>query len=49
MKVPNKDFELFKKEFTKYQKLFGLTGYRVIFKHEGIDGANANITIQQGD
>ena len=32
-----KDFELFKKEFTRYQKLFGLVGYKVYFKYEPLD------------
>ncbi len=41
----NKDFELFKKEFTKYQKLFGLTGYQVYFKHEPLGEYFASMNI----
>lgn len=44
-----KDFDEFQKEFKKYQKLFGLTGYRVYFKYEPIDGSFANIQINQGE
>ena len=40
----NKDFELFQSEFKKWQQKFGLTGYKVYFKHEEIDGAFADIT-----
>lgn len=43
------DFELFKQEFEKWQKRFGLTGYKVYFKHERIDGSFADIKINQGD
>lgn len=45
----NKDFKLFQEAFKKYQKLFGLTGYKVYFKNESIEGAFANITINQHD
>ena len=44
----NKDFELFKKEFTKYQKLFGLTGYKVYFKYEPVGDRFAGIIVKQG-
>ncbi len=43
------DFLKFKKEFTKYQKLFGLTGHRVYFKYEQLEGCFANITCNQPD
>ena len=43
------DFELFQQEFKKWQQKFGLTGYRVYFKHEKIDGCFAGIKINQGD
>jgi len=43
----NKDFELFKSEFKKWQVKFGLTGYKAYFKHEPIDGAFANIEVNQ--
>jgi len=44
MKV-NKDFELFKKEFIKWQKMFGLSGYTTYFKHEPLEGGFAEICI----
>ena len=43
----NKDFRLFQTTFKKYQQLFGLTGYKIYFKHEALEGAFANITIIQ--
>lgn len=45
----NKDFELFQKEFKKWQKLFGLIGYQVYFKYEPLDGSFACINVKQGD
>ncbi len=39
------DFKLFQKLFKEYQKKFGLTGYKVYFKHEPIDGRFACIEI----
>ncbi len=44
-----KDFELFQKHFVKYQKLFGLTGYRCYFKHEPLEGRFADIEINAWD
>jgi len=44
----NKDFELFQKEFKRWQKLFGLTGYKVYFKYEPLDGKFAEIAITSG-
>lgn len=42
------DFVLFKETFTNYQKLFGLTGYKVYFKYEPIDkDCYADITTNQ--
>lgn len=43
------DFKLFQKMFLKYQKLFGVTGYKVYFKHEPFDDAYADICVQQAD
>jgi hypothetical protein len=43
------DFELFQTEFKKWQRRFGLNGYKVYFKYETIDGSFANITISQGE
>ena len=43
----NKDFSTFKKYFKKYQQLFGLTGYKVYFKHEPLDGCYADITVDE--
>ena len=45
----NRDFELFQSEFKKWQKLFGLTGYKIYFKHEPDDGYFASLTINQGN
>ena len=39
----NRDFEIFKREFLKYQKLFGLTGWKVYFKYEESDVSFASI------
>lgn len=43
------DFELFKREFMKWQRKFGLTGYKVYFMHEPIEGSFASISINQGE
>lgn len=47
--TPLEEFELFKKEFSRYQALFGLTGYNVYFWHEPLEEADiiANISIDQ--
>ena len=45
----NKDFELFQKEFKKWQERFGLMGYTVYFGYEELDGAFADIRIKQGE
>jgi len=45
----NKDFALFQSEFKRWQKLFGLTGYKVYFKYEPLDSSFADISINQGD
>ena len=37
---PSKDFEIFKREFTKCQKRFGLNDYKVYFKHEACGSDN---------
>jgi len=42
-------FNLFKSTFTRYQKLFGLTGYKVYFEYEPIVDEFANITIRHID
>lgn len=39
------DFELFKEEFTKYQELFGLTGYTIYFKYEPLEEGFADMHI----
>jgi len=44
----NRNFALFQKEFKKWQKLFGLTGYKVYFKHEPIAKRFAEIAIESG-
>ena len=43
----SKDFLVFQSEFKKYQKLFGLTGYKVYFNHEPLENNFAEITIDQ--
>lgn len=42
------EFELFQKEFKRWQQKFGLTGYQVYFKYEPMDDAYADIIINQG-
>jgi len=44
----NKDFTLFQSEFKKWQKLFGLTGYKVYFKYEPLGTDFAAICVNQG-
>ena len=43
------DLEKFRLHFTKYQKLFGLTGYKVYFKYEPLEDSFAEISIKQVD
>lgn len=43
------EFEEFQLEFKKWQKLFGLTGYKVYFKYENLNNCFAEITVQQTD
>ena len=43
------DFELFQKEFKKWQQKFSLTGYKVYFKYEPLDNCFAYIKINQGE
>ncbi len=47
MKVKQEDFELFKKHFTEYQKMFGLTGYETYIKFERLGGCFANVVVRQ--
>lgn len=47
--MENKDFIEFQKHFKKYQKLLGLTGYKVYFKYEPIEDSFASISIRQID
>jgi len=44
----DKDFTLFKSEFTKWQQMFGLTGYKVYFGHEPLKSGFANIVGNNG-
>ncbi len=44
-----KDFELFQKEFKKWQYRFGLTGYQVYFKYEPLDDSFADISLNQNE
>jgi len=43
------DFDSFKVYFREYQRLFGLTGYKVYFKHEALEDSFAEIAVQQAD
>ena len=45
----NKDFEVFQREFKRYQEYFGLTGYEVRFEHKPLNSAIAKIEIEQGE
>ena len=45
----NKDFADFQRYFKEYQELFGLTGYKVYFRHEPLDGCFAKVAVQQLD
>ena len=49
MAKDNEGFELFKKEFKRYQKLFGLMGYHIYFEYKALDDILAQITINQED
>lgn len=41
------DFKEYQKLFNLYQKLFGLTGYKVYFYYEPLEDCFANITVDQ--
>ena len=43
------DLEVFQEEFTIWQKLLGLTGYKVYFTYRPIGDSFADITITQAD
>lgn len=45
----DRDFELFKREFKKWKQKFGLTGYKVYFKHEPLENSFADIEVNLGD
>ena len=45
----NKDFELFQREFKGWQKLFGLSGWKVYFKYEPLEKTFADIAINLED
>lgn len=47
MKTSKADFERFKSEFIKWQKRLGLTQYRIIFEHKKINGAYAELFVQE--
>ena len=46
---PNRDFEAFKREFSRRQEQFGLNGYQVYFKHEPSDDSFASIDADLGN
>lgn len=41
----NKDFQRFQLEFIKWQRKFGLMGYKVYFKYEELDNCFADINV----
>jgi len=43
MKQSGKDFQVFKAEFEKYQKLLGLEGWQVFFEHSPIEDKFAQL------
>jgi hypothetical protein len=43
------NFEVFQKEFRKWQKNFGLNGYNIHFKHEPLYKCYADILVNQKD
>ena len=45
MKTTPEQFEQFKAEFGKYQCLFGLTDFRIVFIHEPVKDSYADINI----
>ena len=47
MKKQDKSFLTFQREFKKWQKIFGLTGYQVYFHYEPHEGCFSAITIDQ--
>ena len=47
--MEDNDFLLFQRYFKEYQQLFGLTGYKVYFKHKPLSSSFAEITINQID
>jgi len=49
MKTSVADFHLFQSEFRKWQEKFGLSGYKVYYKHELLEDSFASIHINQGD
>jgi len=49
MTKPNRDFELFQREFKKWQRLFGLGGYEIHFKYEPDDASFASIAVDQDE
>lgn len=44
-----KDFAEFQKHFKKYQRLLGLTGYKVYFKYEPLENCFSRLIVTQGD
>lgn len=47
--MKNRDFELFQREFKRWQDKFGLTGYKVYFKYGLLEKSFADIRVNQGD
>lgn len=49
MAKTNKDFTNFQKHFKSYQRLFGLTGYRIYFKYAPLGDSYASIKVSQSE
>ncbi len=43
----SRDFEAFQREFQTYQKLFGLTGYKVLFEYMPLEDKYASLECDQ--
>ncbi len=48
-RTTSEDFDLFQNEFKKWQQKFGLTGYKIYFKHEPLESGFASISVDQGN
>lgn len=49
MRKSSNDFEIFKREFERYHKLLGLTGWQIFFEYEPISDKFAQLKYVVGD